>query len=705
MLTLNDGRNELWQWDTKRKLTVDAECSQVHFSNKVFGRSIDMDVVDGVAIVPDILLQTDKDLNAWAFVGTAENGYTKISKTFKVNRRNKPADYVFTPHDQTSLEEIKEKIEYLESIQNPDAIKNAVDDYLANNPIMVKETDPTVPEWAKQPTPPDVKIPDKLPNPHSITFTGAVDASYDGSNPVEIKIPDSGGNAVQYVTQELTEGQKAQARENIGAAQQYTFVDSVAQMTNTDKEYILKSTGEIWSYQLIERETMLTPNFTNLFDKSKVVLNKTFNMANNPPKDLDGVFLTGPYAYDFTDYDVSNPVTVRIKGISLDDCFATDGRWARVVYYRFAVPADMTTENFRMYMQFNAHVPYTVASDGTIAFPLVLKKDGSIVGEYDLMQAFAFSFPISKSAITLNDVPDLIVTIDEEITYTETPGSTFYEWRSTGEKYTDAYIENRFITLEKDVSDFKTREEETVFSDFSCENDFTIVGDEVWGSKNEDTYTRIVRHKILDGALVKLGEIMLSDVIHLNTMDYCPENDCLITGNGANDQNTEGNCFWIIPNASKLPNLEGTLSLADIAIRYDVDIGYKVQAIWGNGNLGQHNLVYLCSNDKEVREAIIHKNTDGSFANTYTIVSDPFVIEGAAGYQGMDYYGGSIYFGCADFTLAKTNTHNFTAEVTKYKYFNTDGTAIDGVFQGVVVDKDYLWLYPSGTTELIRYTR
>ena len=135
MLTLNDGRSELWQWDTGRTLTVDNDCSQVHFSNKVFGRSIDVDVVDGVAGIPDILLQTDKDLNVWAFVGTAENGYTKISKTFKVNRRNKPADYVFTPPDQTSLEEIKEKIDYLESMQDPDAIKNAVNDYLEQNPV------------------------------------------------------------------------------------------------------------------------------------------------------------------------------------------------------------------------------------------------------------------------------------------------------------------------------------------------------------------------------------------------------------------------------------------------------------------------------------------------------------------------------------------------------------------------------------------
>lgn len=134
MLTLSDGRAELWQWDTGRTLSVDADCSQVHFSNKVFGRSIDVDVVDGTAIIPDILLQADKDLNVWAFVGTAENGYTKISKTFKVNRRNKPADYVFTPVEQTTLAELSGRLDRIEESQDPDAIKNAVDDYLEQNP-------------------------------------------------------------------------------------------------------------------------------------------------------------------------------------------------------------------------------------------------------------------------------------------------------------------------------------------------------------------------------------------------------------------------------------------------------------------------------------------------------------------------------------------------------------------------------------------
>lgn len=150
MLTLNDGRNELWQWDTGRKLTVDADCSQVHFSNKVFGRSVDVDVVDGTAAIPDVLLQVDNELIAWAFVGTPENGYTKISKVFKVNKRNKPADYVFTPTEQTTLGQIMKRLDRIEESQDPDAIKNAVDDYLANNPIQIDEKDPTVPAWAKQ---------------------------------------------------------------------------------------------------------------------------------------------------------------------------------------------------------------------------------------------------------------------------------------------------------------------------------------------------------------------------------------------------------------------------------------------------------------------------------------------------------------------------------------------------------------------------
>lgn len=498
-------------------------------------------------------------------------------------------------------------------------------------------------------------------------------------------------------------------------AEQPTFVDSVEKMTDTTKAYVLKSTGEIWTYQSYQTEASRTPNFTNLFDKSKVTVNMAYINVNSPAEAKDGYYLTSLYSYDFSNYDTSNPKTVRIKG-----SFDKSHTYSRLVYFR---SSDLAEEKFRAYQNFNAHVGYTTEADGTVSFPLVVKKDGSNVhSEYAMFKAFAFSFWVSNSAISTSNVPDdLIITLDEEITYTEIPPQTIYEWRSTGMSYNATDYEPRIIALENDVSKLKTKvnnlavgvikeAEETIYTDFACENDFTIVGDEIWGSKNESTYTRIVRHKIVNGVLTKLTEIKLSDVIHLNTMDYCPENDCLITGNGANDQNTTGNCFWIIPNASNLPNLSGTLSLADIAIQYNVDIGYKVQAVWGDGNLGQHNLVYLLSNDNEVRKAIIHKNADGSFANTYTIVGNTFTITGASGYQGADYYGGYIYFGFGgtNFVLAKVNTKDFKAEIVEYPYCKADGTTIKGVFQGVAIDKDYLYLYPNGITDgnyLVKYTK
>lgn len=213
MLTLQDGRTELWQWDTGRALTVDAECSQVHFSNKVFGRSIDVDVIEGLAAIPDILLQTDNELNVWAFVGTAENGYTKISKTFKVNRRNKPSDYVFTPTEQTTLGELSQRIDQIEESQDA-TIKNAVEEYLEQNPVV-----PDLSNYATKDEIPDVSgfatkaeipvVPKALPNPNALTFTGAVNATYDGSTAVSVEIPSggSGGTDISLGLTSATVGQ------------------------------------------------------------------------------------------------------------------------------------------------------------------------------------------------------------------------------------------------------------------------------------------------------------------------------------------------------------------------------------------------------------------------------------------------------------------------------------------------------------------
>lgn len=60
-------------------------------------------------------------------------------------------------------------------------------------------------------------IPSALPNPGKLIFRGAVTEEYNGMRDVTINIPDSGGNVAYDEAQNLTDEQKAQARENIGA--------------------------------------------------------------------------------------------------------------------------------------------------------------------------------------------------------------------------------------------------------------------------------------------------------------------------------------------------------------------------------------------------------------------------------------------------------------------------------------------------------
>ena len=55
-------------------------------------------------------------------------------------------------------------------------------------------------------------IPDKLPNPQKLTFTGAATGSYDGSSPVEINIPEGGGTDVAVDATLSVAGQAADAK-------------------------------------------------------------------------------------------------------------------------------------------------------------------------------------------------------------------------------------------------------------------------------------------------------------------------------------------------------------------------------------------------------------------------------------------------------------------------------------------------------------
>lgn len=99
-ITLDDGRTELWQWDTGRKIVVDDNSvSQVHYSKYSSTQAITREVINGKAEIPNYLLQDTHDVTVYAYSGSIENGYTMAEKTFNVAKKPKPANYVETEED------------------------------------------------------------------------------------------------------------------------------------------------------------------------------------------------------------------------------------------------------------------------------------------------------------------------------------------------------------------------------------------------------------------------------------------------------------------------------------------------------------------------------------------------------------------------------------------------------------------------------
>ena len=104
MLTLNDGRKELYQWDTGRTATVDIECDIVHFANLKYGESLAVEVKEGEVSIPNKLLMSGEPIYCWAFAKDDGGSYTKKEQTIVVTKRAKPSDYVYTETEVISIQ-------------------------------------------------------------------------------------------------------------------------------------------------------------------------------------------------------------------------------------------------------------------------------------------------------------------------------------------------------------------------------------------------------------------------------------------------------------------------------------------------------------------------------------------------------------------------------------------------------------------------
>ena len=252
-----------------------------------------------------------------------------------------------------------------------------------------------------------------------------------------------------------------------------------------------------------------------------------------------------------------------------------------------------------------------------------------------------------------------------------------------------------------------------IYKNIQNTNDFVIIKDEIWFAKNiysqgeptDETYIR--RCKISEDGTLNILTTLHTDFGHWNSVDYCERNDCLIFGNGANSTSTEGNFFVVVPNPLALP-YETTIS--QYGIKYDVDVGYKVQAVWGDDNFGEFNIVYLLSNDAgTITKIMLNKDQNGDFDGTYTTLEtrtqeNTFVV------NGCDYWGDTLYIGVGDgYKIAMMSLYDLSIKYIEKKMYKTDGTLYSGGTQGVAIDSDYIWVFSniSGSEDnyLVQYCR
>ena len=135
MFRIADGREHFYQWDLDRQVVVDdPSIVEVHFCNRTEDVSLVVEVVDGLANVPNILLQSSFDMRVFGYDGKA----TRHDAVFKVKAKTKPSDYVYTETEIKSYEYLENKIREIEEQGwSNEIVEKSVTEYMYQHPLSI----------------------------------------------------------------------------------------------------------------------------------------------------------------------------------------------------------------------------------------------------------------------------------------------------------------------------------------------------------------------------------------------------------------------------------------------------------------------------------------------------------------------------------------------------------------------------------------
>lgn len=119
----------LHQWDLNQKVVIENKAVEVvQFTNGV-GKVLNVDVIDGMANIPNILLQQTYIIKAYGYCGEC----VRESLNIVVLARKKPDDYIYTETDVKTWEDLEQEINKNEAKIEEQAKEIAAAANIANN--------------------------------------------------------------------------------------------------------------------------------------------------------------------------------------------------------------------------------------------------------------------------------------------------------------------------------------------------------------------------------------------------------------------------------------------------------------------------------------------------------------------------------------------------------------------------------------------
>lgn len=205
------------------------------------------------------------------------------------------------------------------------------------------------------------------------------------------------------------------------------FANSVKECTDTTKLYVLPD-GYIYAYMKTVTEGETIPNFTNLMDDPNAYVKNGYRYSHSGAAFKE---CTTDCAIVVPITSTAGAFTIRIKEVTTNG----SGYWSSAYF---------GTDN-QNFTGTNAIDNVEIIDDGKGTLTFTQKVYG---GGYNYMVLH-----VANNV----DEDNLIVTLNEEITYTTTEGGIVYKWGNTGHAFVPADYENRIIEVEEKINEHDDR--------------------------------------------------------------------------------------------------------------------------------------------------------------------------------------------------------------------------------------------------------